>query len=60
MTKEKMVRTVLGESWRRNEPVGPSPEVIDDDDNLIRYSFMLTLIYLLYINQAVCIQPLLS
>jgi hypothetical protein len=27
-----MERTVLEESWRRNGPVGPSLEVIDDDD----------------------------
>jgi hypothetical protein len=28
-----MERTVLEESWRRNAPVGPSLEVIDDDDH---------------------------
>jgi hypothetical protein len=27
-----MERTVLEESWRRNGPVGPSLQVIDDDD----------------------------
>jgi hypothetical protein len=26
-----MERTVLEESWRRNGPVGPSLEIIDDD-----------------------------
>jgi hypothetical protein len=36
MTKEEIERTVLEESWRRNGPVGPSLEVIDDyDDDLI-------------------------
>jgi hypothetical protein len=33
MTKEEMERTVLEESWRRNGPVGPNLEVIDDDDD---------------------------
>jgi hypothetical protein len=28
-----MERIVLEESWRRNGPVGPSLEVIDDDDD---------------------------
>jgi hypothetical protein len=28
-----MERTVLEVSWRRNGPVGPSLEVIDDDDD---------------------------
>jgi hypothetical protein len=28
-----MERTVLEESWRRNGPVGPSLEIIDDDDD---------------------------
>jgi hypothetical protein len=32
-TKEEMERTVLEESWRRNGPVGPSLEFIDDDDD---------------------------
>jgi hypothetical protein len=32
MTKEKMERAVLEKSWMRNGPVGPSLEVIDDDD----------------------------
>jgi hypothetical protein len=30
-----MERTVLEKSWRRNGPVGPSLEIIDDDDVLI-------------------------
>jgi hypothetical protein len=29
-----MERTVLEESWRRNGPVGPSLEDIDDDDDV--------------------------
>jgi hypothetical protein len=33
MTKEEMERTVLKESWRRNGPVGPSLEVVDEDDD---------------------------
>jgi hypothetical protein len=28
-----MERTFLEESWRRNGPVGPSLDVIDDDDD---------------------------
>jgi hypothetical protein len=31
---EEMERTVLEESWRRNEPVAPSLEDIDDDDKV--------------------------
>jgi hypothetical protein len=31
-TKEEMETTVLEESWRRNGPVSPSLEVIDDDE----------------------------
>jgi hypothetical protein len=27
-----MERTVLEESWRRNGPVGPSLDIIDDND----------------------------
>jgi hypothetical protein len=27
-------RRVLEESWRRNGPVGPSPEVTDDDGDI--------------------------
>jgi hypothetical protein len=30
-----MERTVLEESWRQNGPVGPSLEVVDDDDKVI-------------------------
>jgi hypothetical protein len=34
-----MGRAVLEESWRRNEPVGPSLEVTDDDDDIhLQYS----------------------
>jgi hypothetical protein len=31
-TKEEMERTFSEESFRRNGPVGPSLEVIDDDE----------------------------
>jgi hypothetical protein len=31
---KEMERRVLEESWRRNRPVGPSLEVIDDDDEI--------------------------
>jgi hypothetical protein len=41
-TKEEMGRTVLEESWRRNGPVGPSLEVIDDYDLFVVYSTMLS------------------
>jgi hypothetical protein len=30
-----MERTVLEESWRRNGPVGPSLEVIDNDEYVL-------------------------
>jgi hypothetical protein len=39
-TKEEMERTVLEESWRRNRPVGPSLEVIDDDVNTFQYRYL--------------------
>jgi hypothetical protein len=34
-----MERTVLEKSWRRNGPVGPSLEVIDDDDYVRELDF---------------------
>jgi hypothetical protein len=39
MTKEEMERTVSEESWRRNGPVGPSLEVIDDDELFLYSSY---------------------
>jgi hypothetical protein len=32
-----MERTVLEESWRRNGPVDPNLEVIDDDDKELQH-----------------------
>jgi hypothetical protein len=32
-----MERTVLEKSWKRNGPVGPSLEIIDDDDGRMLY-----------------------
>jgi hypothetical protein len=34
-----MERTILEESWRRNGPVGPSLEVIDDDYGKLTIKF---------------------
>jgi hypothetical protein len=39
-----MERTVSEESWRRNGPVGPSLEVIDDDDDDYGVTFDMTVL----------------
>jgi hypothetical protein len=39
LTKEEIERTVLEESWKRNGPVGPSLEVIDDDDDVANITY---------------------